>query len=432
MFSSFSMYDGRRQSYERPPPRHLVIDGGLYGPHDDSGVAPPTPLGPPENYATYPRALASSGPRRTRPAVAPRPSRGEDRGGGGGSDSGLSSWAAGLRAEFFAADAEISGAPDPAPAAAAAAAAAASAGQALERAKRRLHAARIASVTAREEEASSTGFTKHFRRDTYRERQAELERQRATAAAVLDSTIRTVSAADEKWRTAEAERARLAGLVRRRKVAAARRWEVLDDLFAGGAGDAAENAAERARAAAVAHKQQVASAMGVAARAMAHATRATDALTDVVRLLLSASSANTMDLYSKGNHGMGGMAQQQVNANMARAGHLAEVAAREAVAARRLSPGMPPPPTFGVKQNQFSALMSMFRDSTFSDMRQRMKIQKALAEARAAVASSRRSQAWQEAAAARVRGDLAAAEAEVSRAQERLLAERVRLIRMPL
>lgn len=218
----------------------------------------------------------------------------------------------------------------------------------------------------------------------------------------------------------------------RRKVAAARRWEVLDDLFAGAAGDAAENEAERARGAAVAYKQQVAAAMDTAARAMAHATRATDALTDVVRLLLSAASANTMDLYSRGNYGLGGVAQRQVNANMARAGRLAEVAAREAVAARRLSPGMPPPPTFGVKQNQFSVLMSMFRDSTFSDLRQRMKIQSALAEAREAAASSRRSQAWQEAAAARVRSDLVAAEAEVSRAQERLLAERVRLIRMPV
>lgn len=425
----FHVSHNRRASYERPPARHLAIDGGLYGPRDDGGEAAP-PLGPRENYVAYPRSFASSGPRRTRPPAPPRPSEGGHRGGNRG--GGLSSWAAGLRAEFFAADAQVSGVPDPAPEAAAAKATAAAAGQALERAKRRLRAARIAAVTAQEEEASSTGFTKHFRRDTYRERQAELERQRTATTAALDEAIRAVSAADEEWRAAEAERARLAGLVRRRKVAAARRWEVLDDLFVGEAGDLAENAAEQARDSAVAYKQQVASAMDVAARAMGHATRATDALTEVVRLLLSASSANTMDLYSRGNYGMGGMAQQQVNANMARAGHLAEVATREAAAARQLSPGMPPPPSFGVKQNQFSVLMSMFRDSTFSDMRQRMKIQKALSEARAAVASSRRSQAWQEAAAARVRADLAAAEAEVSRAQERLLAERVRLIRMPV
>lgn len=256
----FHAYDNRRQSYERPPARHLAIDGDLYGPRDDGGVAPPQ-LGPPQNYAAYPRSSRRVGHAR-RTLLPPPARRGEQGGGGSGGGSSLSSWAAGLRAEFFAADAEVSGVPDPAPAAAAATAKATAAGQALERAKRRLYAARIASVTAREEEASSTDFTKHSRPDPYRERQAELERQRATTAAALDSAIRTVSAAVEEWRAAEVERVRLAGMVRRRKIAAARRWEVLDELFnKGGAGDAAENAAERAREAAVAHKQQVASAM---------------------------------------------------------------------------------------------------------------------------------------------------------------------------
>lgn len=426
----FMMYNAmansaRRESYERPPANSLRIDGGLYGPRDDApNYASPPPQGAPQNYAAYPRALASTGPRRSRPA-APRPPSSDGSG-------ALSAWAEGLRAEFFAADAEICNTPDPAPAAVAATHAAVSAGQALERAKRRLHAARVAMLTAREEEASSSGFTKHFRRGTYEERKAELDKQRAVAAAEVDSAIRGVSAADDAWRAAEAERVRLTGLVRRRKLAAARRWEVLDDLFAGRAGDAAENAAEHAREAAVAHKQQVAAAMQNAGRAMTHAARATDALTDVVRLLLSASSANTMDMYSQGNYGMGGMAQQQVHANLARAGQLAEVAAQEAQAARQLSPGMPPAPAFDVHQSQFSMVMSMMRDSTFSDFRQRMKIQKALAEARGAVAQSRRAQEWQETAAGRVRADLAAAESAVNAAQERLLAERVRLIRMPV
>lgn len=220
--------------------------------------------------------------------------------------------------------------------------------------------------------------------------------------------------------------------VRRRKVLDVRRKKILQELFTGFlAGDERENAAEDGRDKARFARDQRKEGLVASMKALAVVTTAAGDLESVVRLLQTCMQSNQMDLMTQGTQGFGGMAGQQTYFNMQRASQLAAKANAALTHAKQLNPQIPLNRSANVKQSAM-AITSLFRDSTFSDMRQRYKIQKQLKDATVVYREAAVAKEWQERETNQFRLGLQQAEAAFVASEDALEAERVRLIGVPI
>lgn len=282
------------------------------------------------------------------------------------------------------------------------------------------------------ENASRTGFSRKFRKNEYEREVAEAKSAQERAEVDVSKFSKEVELFRGRGDVARGELGALEAGVRRRKALDVKRKKVLDDLFRGyQAGDPAENAAEKRRDSAKGAEARVKQALLAHMKALSAVTNATSDLESVCRLLQSAMSTNMMDMQMQGTQGLGGMAGQQTYYNMQRAASLATRANRGLAAAKKLSPGIPLANSAKVKQSQF-AVMSLFRDSTFSDIRQRYKIQSQLASTVQVHREARAAMRWQERKVNAIRRDLQDAEAAYVSAGNDLLRERERLIQVPI
>lgn len=341
-------------------------------------------------------------------------------------------WAKGLQAEFFSSEAEISQLRGVDARLVTAREAEKKADMALAASRRRLQDAQNQIARAKDMREGQAGFTKRLRKAKYDEEMRTADELEKEGARRTEQFAREIHLFRRKHSETVQAVSTLETQSRRHKALDTRRKKILQDLFTGyHAGDAQENAAEHARNHAKEARDQRKEVLVQSMRALSAVTTATKDLESVVRLLQSAMSSNTLDMYSQGTQGIGGFAGQQTYFNMQRASQLAAKANEGMLLAKRLNPQIPLSRTTNIKQSAFGAL-SLFRDSTFSDMRQRYKLTNQLADARSVYREAAVAKAWQERETDRMRVALKQAEASYSARENALEAERVRLIRVPI
>ena len=305
---------------------------------------------------------------------------------------------------------------------------------ALSSCKKRLLAAQNAVAKAEKDidHASRIGFTKRFRKDKYEKEVAEGEAAKHKAQAEVKAFSNEV----EELRKQDAEKKRRLGemqrkVIRKKKLIKQKK-QILYNLFAGlDAGDERENQAERRRNQIRTEHSKRKATLVDGMSGLSHITNAVRLLEDVARLLQSALSSNTMDLYTQGNMGFGRFAAQQTLMNMNRAAQLAERANAEMKKAKHFSPHIPIGQEAQVKQSTFG-FMQLISDSTFSDMRQRYKIQKQSQKLQVVYRQALQAMKWQEKFVNEIRKDFRKVEAELQQAEQDLMTHRIRLINLPL
>lgn len=391
---------------------------------------------PPTDYSTY--TPAEQGPSKSHPpsssskSPAQAPSSSTPLAPPSPEQAAALNWAKGLQAEYFAADAEMTALRDVDGHLASARETAAKSDAALKSAKRLLNAAqdKIAEATRLREDQS--GFTKRFRKEKYEEEMKTADRLEEEGNAETTQYSREVDFIRHKHGENTKAVADLEVKSRRRKTLDVRRKKILQDLFYGfKAGDLAENVAEDARDKARYARDQRKEALVRSLKALNAITSAVKDLENVLRLLQTSMQSNQMDLMMQGNQGFGGMAGQQTYFNLQKASQLATRANTSLLRAKKLNPAMPLNRTANVKQSAM-AIKSFFTDSTFSDMRQRYKIQKQLQSTTIVYREAAVAKKWQERESNQIRMDLRLAEAAYGASEDRLEAERVRLISVPI
>eukprot|EP00172_Hildenbrandia_rubra_P000421 Plantae.Rhodophyta-Hildenbrandia_rubra.ctg12031.p1 GENE.Plantae.Rhodophyta-Hildenbrandia_rubra.ctg12031~~Plantae.Rhodophyta-Hildenbrandia_rubra.ctg12031.p1 ORF type:complete len:432 (+),score=106.85 Plantae.Rhodophyta-Hildenbrandia_rubra.ctg12031:151-1446(+) len=360
----------------------------------------------------------------------------EGRSGGGrrGGGGNTTEWVKQQRDLFFRVEKELGGMKNVESEERTLAEAAKKSGMALSASRRHLQQAENAVTKAEKsiEDASRVGFTKRFRKDKYEKEVAEGEAAKEKAQSQVIKFSKEVemfrrSDDDMNKRHAQAQKN-----VIRKKQLLSQKKEVLFNLFSGmHAGDEAENKCELKRNQIRQRKAKNKAALVDAMRGLSHITAAVRSMENVLRLLRSAISSNTMDLYTSGNMGFGQMAARQTLMNMNRAAQLAKNANVEMDKAKQCSPHMPTPPKAQVKQSTFG-FMQLFSDSTFSDMRQRYKIQKQLTSSQVVYQQTVKAMRWQEKFVNEIRIDLRKVEMELQQAEQELMAHRIRLIKLPV
>lgn len=367
--------------------------------------------------------FAPAPPPRARPVPAPKRTPQQE--------AGLK-WAAGLQGEYFAAEDEMGRLRGAGARLRTARAQKEKSGLAVAGARRKLGEAQDALARAAGMRGEQRGFTKRLRKGKYEEEMAEAARLEVEGTEGTERHSRELAI----FRKVEGEDGqRVAGCevdVRRLKALDGRRKKILQELFTGFmAGDAAENAAEDRRDKTRFDRDQRKEALVVSMKALAVISGAVGDLESVVRLLQTSAQSNQADMMMDGTQGFGGMAGRQTYYNMERAAGLAKRANAALVEAKRLNPQLPVSRSADVKQSAM-AFTSLFRDSTFSDMRQGYKIRKQLTSASAAYREAAAAGVWQERETNGFRIGLQRAEAEFMAAEDALEVERVRLIRVPI
>lgn len=387
-----------------------------------------TPAAPPPGQAAAPRQPPQ--PPRTAPPSAPAPSA--PLAPPSPAQAAALNRAKALQSEYFAADAEMEALRGVDADLATAQEAAKKTKMALNSARRHMKEAQDKIAKAKELREDQKGFTKHFRKDKFEEEMKTADRLEKEGK---EETVQFSGEVDFIRRKHGEDTNTVAELTKnsqRRKSLDARRKKILQELFHGfTAGDHAENVAEDARDKARYARDQRKEAMVKSMEALNVISSAVKDLQNVLRLLQSSMQTNQMDLMMQGNAGFGGMAGQQTYYNLQRASKLASKANNSLVRAKQLNPAMPINRTANVKQSAM-AIKTFFTDSTFSDMRQRYKIQKMLQSTTLVYREAAVAQKWQERETNQIRKDLIQEQKVLIAAEDRLEAERIRLIMVPI